>query len=163
MKTILALVLLAALTIGAANADRWIALWTEDDSWVGMKEDGDVWQLVPGNDPVPAGDFGPGPWIEFSKSWSDHAHYALRPNGEVWRLSSLGPSGVGVLFRSLPSDREWCALLTVPEACEGPEFTLACNGEVWVLTDPPRYVESFGDGPVQVTPSTWGQLRERFR
>jgi hypothetical protein len=69
MKSLWCVVLLLAALAGTASADRWIALWTEDDSWLGMKDSGEVWQLVPGQAPTYFGTFQPPPVPTVPTTW----------------------------------------------------------------------------------------------
>lgn len=149
---------LSLLWLGPAGAEDWVALWTWDDSWVGMRADGEVWQYNPGNQISSyVGTFGTGPWVAFSKSM--HDILALKPNGEIWAMNGLGNPW---LHLSLPNDKDWCALLTVPEGSSGPYFALTCDGEIWVTSDPPQYAGDFA-GPVPTKAVTFGGMKDLFR
>ena len=158
MKTTVLFLFLCLLWFGPADADPWVALWTWDDAWVGMKADGEVWHYNPGNEiSSHVGSFGAGPWVAFSKSV--HDLLALKQNGEIWAMNGNGSTW---LFLSLPSDKEWCALLTSPEGPNGPYFAMTCDGEIWVTSDPPQYAGSFL-GPVPTTAATFGEVKGLFR
>lgn len=149
---------LSMLLIGAAAAQDWVALWTWDDSWVGMKSDGEVWQYVPGTElPHLVGTFGDGSWAAFSRN--DLEILALKSNGEIWAMNGLGATR---LFLSLPSDRQWCALLTAPEGSSGPYFALTCAGEIWTTSATPRYAGDF-DGTVPTKATNFGAVKGLFR
>ena len=161
MKALLAIFVLVAFSATSALAQQWIAIWTEDDSWVGVADDGQMWQLVPGNPPNLVGSFGPGPWVDFGRRTSAHPHeyYALRSNGEIWVRQIFGPA---TLFRTLPSDREWCALELCHEGGYPPYYALSCSGEIWALTDPPIYLDTFSP-MVSTTTTTWGRVKGMCR
>jgi hypothetical protein len=157
MRTLWCVVLLLVALVGTASADRWLALWTEDDSWLGMKDNGEVWQLVPGGAPTYFGTFGTGSWVSFSKSWAyPHTLYALNSQGEIWAMVT----GNATLYRTLPSGREWCSLLTVPEGGSGlGYFALACDGEIWTTAETPEFMGTLDQPPVPVVTTTWGQIK----
>jgi hypothetical protein len=162
MKILVVLIALAALSATPTLATRWIAIWTEDDSWVGVADDGQMWQLVPGNPPDLVGTFGPGPWVDFGRKTSGYPHeyYALKPNGEIWVRQIFGAA---TLFRSLPSDREWCAIELCHEGGYPPFFALSCEGEIWSLADPPEHVDTFLIPPVPAAVTSWGRVKGVFR
>ena len=161
MKAIVAIFVLVSLIASPALAVRWIAIWTEDDSWVAVADDGQMWQLVPGNPPDLVGSFGPGPWVDFGRRTSQYPHeyYALKSNGEIWTRQIFGTA---TLFRTLPSDREWCALELCHEGGVPPFYALSCDGEVWTLADPPQHVDDFFISlPARIT--TWGHVKGVYR
>ncbi len=160
MRTLLLLLVLAAFCSSPAPAQRWIALWTEDDSWVAVADDGDIWQMTPSGTPNHVGSFGAGPWVDFTRRSNPPPEYfALKSNGEVWVCSMFGTA---TLFRTLPSDREWCALELDQEAGYEPYWALTCNGEVWALSDPPQYWGTFAVPPVPARGTTWGRVKNGF-
>ena len=145
---------LSLLWLGSAGAEEWVALWTWDDSFVGMRADGEVWQYIPGNDTSSfVGTFGDGPWAAFSKDL--HDILALKSNGEIWAMNGLGNPR---LYLSLPSTKDWCALLIAPEGSSGPYFALTCDGEIWITSDPPQYAGDF-EGPVPASSATFGGVK----
>jgi hypothetical protein len=160
MKASVLLLLCLSLCTGIARSDQWIGLWTEDDAWYGMKDDGEVWFYNPGTGtPVLVGSFGDGPWVGFSKAAS-REFLALRASGEIWAMTAFGSTRI---FLTMPGDREWCTLLTAPEGGYGPNYALTCNGEIWVASDPPVYAGNFGSSPVPMNPASWGRLKAAFR
>ncbi len=161
MKRLVAIVALIALLAVPAFAEQWLAIWTEDDSWVGVADDGQMWQLVPGNLPNAVGSFGPGPWADFArKTIHPRQYFGLKPNGEIWTLGIFGPAS---LWRTLPSDREWCALELDQEAGYEPSWALSCDGEIWALTDPPQYVATLALPQTSAQPTSWGCLKGKFQ
>ena len=158
MKISITIIILLILLAGTATGEDWIALWTWDDSWVGMNTNGEVRQYVPGTDAAQlVGTFGDGPWAAFSRN--NLEILAMKPNGEIWAMNGLG---VTRLFLSLPADRQWCALLLVPEVSAGPYFALTCSGEIWTASEPPRYNGTF-EGPVPTKATTFGAAKGLFR
>ncbi len=161
MKMLAAVLVLAGLLAAPVAAQQWIAIWTEDDSWVAVADDGQMWQLIPGNLPLEVGSFGPGPWVDFArKTIHPRQYFALKSDGEIWTQGIFGPA---TLWRSLPSDREWCALELDQEAGFEPYWALSCDGEVWALSDPPQYVTTFAPPPTPASTTSWGRVKGEFR
>jgi hypothetical protein len=137
-----ALLLLILVLVGGnrpAIAEDWIALWLHEEAFFGLTEGGSVYRHDPtiGSTEL-AGSLGPGPWVSFGKHGEDLL--ALKPNGEVWSMDAS--SGATVLYRSLPSDREWCALQQHPDIY--PSYAISCEGEIWSLWEPLQLLVDFG-------------------
>jgi len=129
------------LLIGSspAGAENWIALWLDNDVFFGMAQNGDVYRYVPATSATEfVGSMGPGPWVSFGKI--DQQLLALQPNGQVWAMDASG--GAVSLYRTLPADREWCALQQHPDV--QPSYVISCDGEIWSLYEPVRLLADFG-------------------
>lgn len=161
MRVLFTTLLLVSALLAPAAAQEWRAIWTEDDSWVAVTSEGEVWQLVPGNAPVSVGSFGPGPWVDFARrTQHPRSYYALKDNGEVWTRGIFGPA---TLWRTLPADRPWCALELDQEAGFPPQWALTCNGEIWALSDPPQLAGTFVPQPVPLRVTSWGRMKGAAR
>ncbi len=78
----------------------------------------------------------------------------------IWTLGIFGPA---TRWRTLPSDREWCAIELNREAGFEPCWALSCNGEIWALSDPPQYVATFASPPTAAQPTCWGWVKGKFQ
>ena len=141
---------------GLYAAGRWICIANADDSFFATLELGDTvqgtWEWCD-----PAGGFGPGPWVGFSRTYGASSSFlALKPNGEIWVHGwwSYPPT----LYLALPADREWCGFLTGPEWGTGPGYALTCSGEIWTVDSPPVLVGNFAL-PTPVEARTWGAIK----
>ena len=143
---------------GPCATGRWICIANADDSYFATLESGDVrqgtWEWC-----NPAGTYGPGPWVGFSRTYgAGGAYLALKPNGEIWAHGWSEPS----LYLALPADREWCGLLTGPVWDTGPGYALSCSGEIWSVESPPMLVGAFV-APTPALSSTWGAIKAAWR
>jgi len=137
---------------------RWICIANADDSFVATLETGDTWQGF--GDFYPAGTYGPGPWVGFSRTYALGGDFlALHPNGEIWAHGWSAPPS---FFLALPADQEWCGLLTGPVWGTGPEFALTCTGEIWSVESPPALVGIFA-ASTPVENRTWGSVKSIWR
>lgn len=145
---------------GRCAAGRWISVANADDSYFATLESGDTWQGT-WEYCGPAGSFGPGPWVGFSRTYGMYSSFlALKSNGEIWAHGwwSSPPS----LHLALPPDRVWCGLLTGPAWGTGPGYALTCSGEIWTADSPPTLVGSFSL-PTPIESSTWGMTKAAYR
>ncbi len=163
MKAIILTVLLTALLASSGYAQEWVGLWQSGGGIVyGLRADGQVWGLDPthpDNPPFYLGSFGTGPWVAVSCSFGGVPKYALKSNGEIWAM--WGKGGVD-LSCSLPSDKEWCALMSGCDVW----LAVTCTGEIWTTCaggDSPHYVGTLPGQPVPTKPATWGAVRSTFR
>jgi hypothetical protein len=143
---------------GPCATGRWICIANADDSYFATLESGDVRQGT-AEWCEPAGRYGPGPWVGFSRTYGmDGSYLALKPNGEIWAHSWTEPS----LYLALPSDREWCGFLTGPVWNAGPGYAVTCSGEIWSVASPPEMIGAF-ELPTPVKTGTWGGIRAIWR
>ncbi len=142
---VLLLALFFVLHSSPARAETWIALWQDDDEFLGMTESGDVYRYDPATNLTQFHGFmGPGPWVSFGKR--DEQLLALRLDGQVWAMNAT--SGATTLFLTLPSGNEWCALQQHPDV--QPAFAISCDGKIWSLYEPVHLLADFepcGPGP----------------
>jgi hypothetical protein len=129
------------LLIGSspAVAENWIALWLDNDEFLGVTQNGDVYRYVPATGATEfAGSLGPGPWVSFGRNGEQML--ALQPNGQVWGMDASG--GTASLYQTLPPDREWCALQQHPDIYAW--FAISCDGQIWSLWEPVHLLADFG-------------------
>jgi hypothetical protein len=144
---------------GLCAPGRWICVANADDSYFATRESGDTWQGT-FEYCAPAGSFGPGPWVGFSRNYVLYSSFlALKSNGEIWAhgWASSPPS----LYLELPADREWCGFLTGPAWGTGPGYALTCSGEIWTADSPPALVGSFVQ-PTPIAVRTWGEVKAAY-